>query len=172
MGRALHLRHREPLAPLVKVDDSQRAMNHQDFQQLGLAKDRTSFEAGLVAMAQSLEFEIASAAIAVDRPGLPPIFEMVGNIPKGWSEAARDPSDVARDPVMRRMRSSGLPFAYDQKLYVTEGAGDLWDAQAPFGYRTGLAFAMHLPGCRHFLLARIFHERCTGCVCDADLQAF
>lgn len=148
----MHLRHCKPTSLLVKVGDGQREMNHQDFQQLGLAKDRASFEAGLVAMAQSLEFEIASAAIAVDRPGLPPIFEMVGNTPKGWSEASRDPADAARDPVMRRMRNSGLPFAYDQRLYVDEGAGDLWEAQAPYGYRTGLAFAMHLPGSRHFLL--------------------
>jgi DNA-binding CsgD family transcriptional regulator len=127
-------------------------MNQQDFQELGLSKDRATFEAGLVAMAESLEFEIASAAIAVDRPGLPPLFEMVGNMPTGWSEAARDPADVARDPVMRRMRNSGLPFAYDQQLYVDGGAGDLWEMQAPFGYRTGIALAMHLSGGRHFLL--------------------
>lgn len=127
-------------------------MNHQDIQQIGLSQDRTSFEASLVAMAQSLEFEIASAAIAIDRPGLPSIFEMVGNIPKGWKGPARNPADAARDPVMRRMRNTGLPFAYDQHFYVRDGAGDLWEAQAPFGYRTGIAFAMHLPGGRHFLL--------------------
>lgn len=127
-------------------------MKHSDLQQFGLSQDRASFQAGLVTIAQSLDFEIASAAIAVDRPGLPPIFEMVGNIPAGWSEAARDPADAARDPVMRRMRSTGLPFAYDQQTYTAEGAGDLWETQAPFGYRTGIAFAMHLPGGRHFLL--------------------
>jgi DNA-binding CsgD family transcriptional regulator len=127
-------------------------MNHRDFQQLGLSTDRVSFEARLVTIMQSMDFELASAAIAVDRPGLPPIFEMVGNIPREWSEAARDPADVARDPVMRRMRNTSLPFAYDQQLYVREGAGDLWEAQAPFGYRTGIAFAMHLSGGRHFLL--------------------
>ncbi|MCM0607728.1 MAG: autoinducer binding domain-containing protein [Ideonella sp. WA131b] len=124
----------------------------QDFQQLGLSKDRASFEAGLVAIAQSLDFEIASAAVAVDRPGREPIFEMLGNIPLAWSEAARDASDAARDPVMQRMRNSGVPFAYDQQLYVAEGAGDLWESQAPFGYRTGIAIAMHLPGGHHFLL--------------------
>lgn len=139
-------------APLLKVGDGQRKVRHRDFQELGLAKDRAAFEARLVAMAHSLEFEIASAAVAVDRPGSLPHFEMVGNIPKSWNEAARNPADVARDPVMRRMRTTGLPFAYDQQLYVAEGAGDLWEAQAPFGYRNGLAFAMHLAGNRHFLL--------------------
>jgi DNA-binding CsgD family transcriptional regulator len=124
----------------------------QDFQQLGLSKDRASFEAGLVAIAQSLDFEIASAAVFVDRPGREPILELIGNIPTGWSKSARDVADAARDPVMQRMRNSGLPFAYDQRLYVAEGAGDLWEAQAPFGYRTGIAMAMHLPGGRHFLM--------------------
>ncbi len=124
----------------------------QDFQQLGLSKDRASFEAGLVAIAQSLDFEIASAAVCVDTPGREPILELLGNIPTGWSKAARDVADAARDPVMQRMRHSGVPFAYDQQLYAAEGAGDLWESQAPFGYRTGIAIAMHLPGGRHFLL--------------------
>jgi DNA-binding CsgD family transcriptional regulator len=124
----------------------------QDFQQLGLSKDRASFEAGLVAIGQSLDFELASAVVAVDRPGRKPIFEMIGNIPTGWSESARDAADSARDPVLRRLRNSGVPFAYDQQFYVAAGAGDLWESQAPFGYRTGIAIAMHLPGGRHFLL--------------------
>ena len=124
----------------------------QDFQQLGLSKDRASFEAGLVAIAQSLDFEIASAAFFVDRPGQEPLLELIGNIPKGWSESARDVDGLARDPVMQRMRHSGLPFAYDKQLYEAEGAGDLWEAQAPFGYRTGIAIAMHMAGGRHFFL--------------------
>jgi DNA-binding CsgD family transcriptional regulator len=124
----------------------------QDFQQLGLSKDRASFEAGLVAIAQSLDFEIASAAFFVDRPGREPLLELIGNIPKGWSESARDVDGLARDPVMQRMRHSGLPFAYDKQLYEAEGAGDLWEAQAPFGYRTGIAIAMHMAGGRHFFL--------------------
>jgi DNA-binding CsgD family transcriptional regulator len=127
-------------------------MNLQVYQQLGLSNDRATFEASLVAIAQSLDFDLASAAIAVDRPGLPPIFEMVGNTPTGWRESSRDPADAARDPVMRRMRNTGLPFAYDQALYVREDAGDLWESQAPFGYRTGVAFALHLSAGRHFLL--------------------
>ncbi len=127
-------------------------MTQREFRELGTAADRASFEARLVGMAQSLEFDIASAAIAVDRPGQAPIFEMVGNTPEAWTNASRDPKNYKRDPVLRRLRNSGLPFIYDQGLYVDEGAGDLWEMQAPYGFRTGIAMAMHLPGGRHFLL--------------------
>jgi DNA-binding CsgD family transcriptional regulator len=41
---------------------------------------------------------------------------------------------------------------YDQSLYVDAGAGDLWEQQAPFGYRTGISMALHLEEGRHFLL--------------------
>ena len=45
-----------------------------------------------------------------------------------------------------------VPFVYDQALYVQDGAGELWEAQAPFGYRTGISMALHMTGGRHFLL--------------------
>ncbi len=128
------------------------SMNQQDCQELGLVTDRAALEAKLVALAHDMEFEIASAAVAVDRPGQTPIFEMIGNTPKAFLEASRDPGNVARDPVLRRLRQSRLPFVYDQALYAAEGAGDLWELQAPFGYKTGVAMAMHLPGGQHFLL--------------------
>jgi DNA-binding CsgD family transcriptional regulator len=128
------------------------AMNQTDLQELGLAPDRDSFQAQLVKVARALDFEIASAAVAVDRPGRDALFEMVGNTPTAWLEASRNADDVARDPVMRRMRTTSLPFAYDQALYAQEGAGDLWEEQAPFGYKSGIAMAMHLPDGKHFLL--------------------
>jgi DNA-binding CsgD family transcriptional regulator len=124
----------------------------REFQELGEAPDRITFESKLVAMAQALEFDIASAAIAVDRPGEEPIFEMIGNAPQEWTSAARDPKVLRRDPVLRRLRESSVPFIYDQGLYVSEGAGDVWEMQAAYGFKTGIAMAMHLPGGKHFLL--------------------
>lgn len=128
------------------------AVVQREFQELGTAPDRTTFESKLVAMARSLEFDIASAAIAVDRPGQEPIFEMIGNAPQEWTATARDPQILRRDPVLKRLRQSSVPFIYDQGLYVNEGAGDVWEMQAEFGFKTGIAMAMHLPGGKHFLL--------------------
>lgn len=127
-------------------------MIQREFHELGLVADRAALEAKLVAIAQAMDFDIASAAVAVDRPGQPALFEMVGNTPKAFMQASRDPGNVARDPVIQRLRRSGLPFVYDQAMYTQAGAGDLWELQAPYGYKTGVAMAMHLPGGQHFLL--------------------
>jgi DNA-binding CsgD family transcriptional regulator len=45
-----------------------------------------------------------------------------------------------------------VPVVYDQATYVSAGAGELWEVQAPYGYKTGIAVKLHLPGDRHFVL--------------------
>lgn len=127
-------------------------MQMQRLREIDEARDRAAFVSAVVSFGYQLGFELASAAIAVERDGLPPIFVMVGNTPEAWSEASRDPQNVKRDPVLKRLRSSAVPLVYDQELYVESGAGDMWEAMAPYGYRTGIAVATHLPGGRHFLL--------------------
>jgi DNA-binding CsgD family transcriptional regulator len=42
--------------------------------------------------------------------------------------------------------------SWGQQTYLRSGAGDLWEVQAPYGYRNGIAFAVHLPLGRHFLV--------------------
>jgi DNA-binding CsgD family transcriptional regulator len=127
-------------------------MNLQDYQELFAASDVSCFERKLVAFAHHFDFGIVSAAIAVERPGQDPVFVQVGNTPKDFAEAQRDPADFKRDPVLQRLKSQSLPFAYDQNLYVSEGGGDLWEEQACYGFRTGISMASHLAGGRHFLL--------------------
>lgn len=100
-------------------------VTHQDYLDIGTSTDRASFEQRLVQFAHKLDFGIVAAAVAVDRPDHRPIFEMIGN---------------------------SIPFVYDQALYVRDGAGDLWEEQAPWGYRTGVSIALHLPGGVHFML--------------------
>ena len=77
---------------------------------------------------------------------------MIGNTPKGFAEASRSVPNFQRDPVIKRLKTSSIPFAYDQRTYVDAGAADLWDNAAFYGYKTGIASAMHLPGRRHLLL--------------------
>jgi DNA-binding CsgD family transcriptional regulator len=131
---------------------SQRAITQQEYLDVSLSTDRASFEQRLVKFAQDMGFERVSAALAIDRPGDRPYFEMVGNTPRAFLEASRNAADAARDPLIRRMKTSPLPFTYDQATYVSEGAGDLWEEQAAFGYRTGVSMALHMPAGRHFLL--------------------
>jgi DNA-binding CsgD family transcriptional regulator len=127
-------------------------MRLQRFLDVSQSCDVETFERRLVGFAQELEFGIAAAVLVNDPPGQDPTVVSVGNTPQAYREAAHNLSDVRRDPVIRRLKSLSVPFIYDQDLYVEEGAGDLWEQQASYGYRTGIAVALHLPGHRHFLL--------------------
>jgi DNA-binding CsgD family transcriptional regulator len=127
-------------------------MRQQDYLEVSAATNKFQFRDELVKFAHKMDFGLVSAALAIDTPGERPFFEMVGNTPEGFLETSQDMTVVKRDPIIARMRSSGVPFTYNQSFYVNAKAGDLWENQAKFGYRTGIAMAMHLPGGRHFLL--------------------
>jgi len=36
---------------------------------------------------------------------------------------------------MRRPKQCAAPLIYDQSTYVNDKAGDLWELQAPYGYK-------------------------------------
>lgn len=127
-------------------------MRLQRFLDVSQACDLETFERRLVGFANELNFGIAAAALVVDQPGKSPSIVGIGNTPQGFAEASRNESDIKRDPVIKRMKALSVPFIYNQDLYVSEGAGDLWEQQAPYGYRTGISVALHLPGHKHFLL--------------------
>ena len=63
------------------------------------------------------------------------------------------PEVAARDPTFQTHMKSSLPFIYDQSTYVEAGVGDLWDAMAPFGYRTGVNVTLQLPQNTQFLFS-------------------
>jgi DNA-binding CsgD family transcriptional regulator len=127
-------------------------MRQQDYLEVSAATNKAQFQAELVKFAHKMDFGLINAALAVDTPGEKPFFEMIGNTPDAYLQTSRDMDVVKRDPIIARMRSSGVPFTYNQSFYVNASAGDIWETQAQFGYRTGIAMAMHLPGGRHFLL--------------------
>lgn len=118
------------------------------------APDIAAFERRLVRFAEEMEFPHVNAVLVIDprAPGERAQFISIGNTPEAYLEASRDPTASARDPVNRRLRSLSVPFIYDQQLYTSSGAGDLWETQAAYGYKTGIAVALHLPDFRHFLL--------------------
>lgn len=102
--------------------------------------------------AEMIDFPLVSAALVVEHPGSAPSIVAVSNAPEAFADATRDLADSRRDPVLQRLKTLHVPFVYDQALYVQDGAGELWEAQAPFGYRTGISMALHMTGGRHFLL--------------------
>jgi LuxR family transcriptional regulator len=120
---------------------------------VGLSEDFASFERRLVATAEAMGFPIISGVLM---RGLLQDADVqitsLGNTPQAYLDAAKDLGDTRRDPVMAQLMARPIPVVYDQSTYVEAGVGELWEMQAPYGYKTGIAVKLHLPGNKHFLL--------------------
>jgi DNA-binding CsgD family transcriptional regulator len=127
-------------------------MRLSDYYEISQAPDRESFERRLVGFANEMDFGLISAVLVVDCPGRESAFISIGNTPEEYMTAYSKRDDWARDPVLQSLKTLTTPIVYDQSVYVQGGAGDLWEEQAVYGYRTGVSMALHLPGGRHFLM--------------------
>lgn len=127
-------------------------MKLQRFLDVSQADDLPSFKQRLLRFANELDFGLVNAALVVDRPGKDALFVAVGNTPPEFADASASVELSKRDPVLQRMKRESTPFMYDQDFYRREGAADLWERQAQYGYRTGVAVALHLAQSQHFLL--------------------
>jgi DNA-binding CsgD family transcriptional regulator len=116
------------------------------------AKDQAQFRSVVIRFAQQLGFSTVSATAIVDQPAQQSEFVTVHNTPLAYEQAFENLSVARRDPVMQHCKRNTVPILWSQKTYLETGAIDLWDEQAPFGYRNGIAMALHLPDGRHFFL--------------------
>jgi len=124
----------------------------KDYQDVADAADLPTLESRLVRFANDLGFGIISGALVVEHgAGRVSTFHL-GNTPEAFQSTFQSTDVGKRDPVMRRLKRLSAPFVYDQSMYVSEEAGDLWEMQALFGYKTGIAMALHLPGGKHFVM--------------------
>lgn len=127
-------------------------MRLQDYQDVADAGDLPTLETRLVRFAHELGFGIISGVLIVEQTAGRTATFHLGNTPEAFQSTFASTSIGQRDPVMRRLKRLSAPFVYDQSMYVNEQAADLWDMQALFGYKTGIAMALHLPGGRHFVM--------------------
>lgn len=112
--------------------------------EIGLSADRDTLRCRLAKAVEALGFGLfAGALVRGDMRSGSAWIETVSNTPAGFVEAQRSLDDALRDPVTAALTSSVRPLAYDQSTYVDAGCADLWDAQAPWGYRCGIASAVH-----------------------------
>lgn len=129
-------------------------MSFQRYEQVSKARDLGEFRQGLIDFANDLDFGLVVGVMATDRrgPGGRTEYASVSNTPEAFLAASRDPANAKRDPVHQRLMTHSTPLIYDQAFYANAGAGDLWELQAPFGYQTGIAVAVHMPGYRRLLV--------------------
>jgi DNA-binding CsgD family transcriptional regulator len=116
------------------------------------ARNRDDLRDAVVEFAQKLGFQTATAMTVVDHGLGESEFITVDNSPLGYQEFNSNRDLARRDPVMQHCKQQSFPIVWDQETYVGRGHGDLWEEQARFGYRTGIAVALHLPEGRHFFV--------------------
>ena len=116
------------------------------------AGTRDDFRTQVIRFSRTLGFNTVSAMAVVDRGVGRAVFAAIDNAPAGYSEAINDATSMRADPVMQHCRRNTVPIIWDQRTYTDLGLGALWEEQARFGYRTGIAMALHMPAGRHFAL--------------------
>ena len=119
----------------------------QQLLDLGLAPDLASLRRQLVVAAEGLGFGLVAAVLVRgDLASGRAWLKKVDNTPAAYNDAQNSLDDTLRDPVMTALRSGPQPVLYDQATYVQAGVADLWDLQAAYGYRCGVAASVHEPG--------------------------
>jgi DNA-binding CsgD family transcriptional regulator len=104
----------------------------------------------LVAAAADLGFGRVSATVVLDHSRNCTEFLGIHNAPPDYAPYYNDRKASISCPVSQHCKRFSTPIAWDQRDYVAHGVPDCWDHQAPFGYRTGISIATHMPFGRHF----------------------
>jgi DNA-binding CsgD family transcriptional regulator len=116
------------------------------------AKSSDDFRDQIIRFANELGFRYVSAMTVIDQSLTKSAFISIDNMPEAWRDSGAF-NGQNRDPVMQHCKHGALPIIWDQGTYLRQGSIDLWEEQAVFGYRTGIALALHLPEGRHFMLS-------------------
>ena len=124
----------------------------QEFAALQSVQSRQQLLDEFVGFARKLGFDRVGAMAVVDHFQRGPEFISIHNAPEAYCESFEDMGNARRDPVMQHCKRRSIPIVWDQSTYVCVGEGEKWESQAPFGYRTGIALAMHLADGHRFVI--------------------
>ena len=131
----------------------------------------------LLRFSKSLGFHLASAIAVRNRlDGALDCFS-VENAPQGYQDMYFDPRAAQVDPVCQHCKRHNVPIVWDQQTYVDAGQAAKWEHQSAFGYKTGLALAIHLPNGLHFMVGVDRDQPLPACSTEvtrlaADLSLF
>jgi DNA-binding CsgD family transcriptional regulator len=115
-------------------------------------KSREELLTEVVGFTRRLGFETVDAMAVVDHFRGESEFIWVDNTPAAYRELSENPDNARRDPVMQHCKRVSVPIIWNQDTYTSIGLGEKWEEQARFGYRNGIALALHLPEGRHFFI--------------------
>ena len=115
------------------------------------AVDRDQLLSEIVRFTQNLGFETVSATTVIDHMLGEAEFITLDNTPAGFQDSFENAGRCKVDPVAQHCKRTSVPIIWNQATYTVAGKGPEWEHQAQFGYKTGIAMALHLPEGRHFL---------------------
>ena len=78
-------------------------------------------------------------------------YQFVTNAASDYLPEFEDFEAARVDPLSQYVAVQSGPLVWDQSTHVNSGQGELWERQAPYGYRSGIVLGLHLPRGRHFL---------------------
>ena len=116
------------------------------------AQTEDDYRAQIIKFGRALGFDTVSASCVVDHSLTSTQFFSVDNTPEAYRTLYDDPVTWKICPVMQHCKYSPIPIVWDQGTYVSKGRGQLWEEQARFGYKYGIALALHFPGDRHYFI--------------------
>jgi DNA-binding CsgD family transcriptional regulator len=122
------------------------------YAQVMQARSREEFRGEVLRFTQRMGFDTVSAITVIDRGVGKSEFITVDNTPENFALPYRDLDSCRRDPVLQHCKHQSVPIIWDRQTYLDNGAEDLWEEQAHYGYRTGIAMALHRHDGKHFLL--------------------
>ncbi len=116
------------------------------------AQSRDDLQSEIVGFARGLGFDTVSAITVIDHFLGDTEFIAIDNAPQAYRDTHDNGSTSGLDPVMQHCKRKSVPIIWDQTTYISAGQSEMWEAQARYGYRTGICLALHLPEGRHFVL--------------------
>ena len=116
------------------------------------SQSRDEFRDEVVGFTKRLGFETVSATVVIDHLLGEAEFITVDNTPQAYRDTFQNQQNWRVDPVMQHCKRQSMPIIWSQKTYVSQGLGGMWEEQARFGYRNGIALALHMPEGKHFFL--------------------
>lgn len=122
-----------------------------DYEQVALAPTKEALRDALASFAAHMDFPMVSAQLVTDH-ARGSTFVTVSNIPEASLPSFEDVHNAHLDPVMQHVKTRNTPIVWNQKTYADAEVGEMWEVQAPYGFKTGIALALHLPRGKHFLL--------------------
>ena len=125
----------------------------------GSVKD---FTKQITEFVQGLGFSTVAALVVTDHSPTLTEFQAVTNAPDAYRQDFDNLEAGRIDPVSQHCKRSNSPIVWDRRTYAAPQEQELWEHQAEFGYRSGIAFAVHPGRGRHFMFgANWDHDRCT-----------